>query len=196
MTEAEWSASRDPERLLAAVAGRASPEALRRLACAACARLLDKYPDDWGVQVFRAEGCAVGGYVSPEDWPAALLREAIRIADAAASATGRSEEMRAIHKAAGEAAERLHQRFQHANCRLGDAATGAEVEVGYVGWHGASAARDCCGEDIRASAAGCIGHVVEALGYRSYDAGKPPEAEKAAMADLIRRMIPFPGHSA
>ena len=82
MNEAEWSTCQDPGQLLATVVPTASLAALRKLACAACRRILERFPDDWATQAFREETGFPGGYISPGDWPGRLLREALRVGEA------------------------------------------------------------------------------------------------------------------
>lgn len=193
MTEAEWMACQDPEGLLGTVTATASPAELRKLACAGCRHVLGRFPDDWAAQVFWEETGSPGGYISPDDWPGLLLREAVRVAEASCSSEEPSGELLSVHGLAERVAHNLYERWAHANRRLGDAATGAEYEVGYVGWQVASAARDCCGEDIRASVGNCLKHATEALGFRWSESEQAAaiKREKAAMAELIREMFPF-----
>ena len=198
MNEAEWSTCQDPGQLLATVVPTASLAALRKLACAACRRILERFPDDWATKAFREETGFPGGYISPGDWPGRLLREAIRVGEASCCSEEFAGELLSISASAGRVAHSLYERWAHANHRLGDSATGADYEVGWVGWHVASAARDCCGEEIRGSVGNCLKHATEALGF-CWDASEQAEAikvEKAAMAELIREMFPFASYFA
>lgn len=164
---------------------------LRPLAVRCCRRLLERFPDDWPSKVFLADDGHPGGYVSPNDWPGGLLVEAVRAAEAI-DGTGRGVEyLCSVHERAKVIAEDCEHAWRWADAKLGDSATGAEYEVGFVAWQVASAARDCCSEDIRSSVADCIQHTIAALGFRwgQVEHAAAFQAECKAMTEVVRNLL-------
>src|SRR5438105_2866892 len=173
----------DLDRLIEEAVARASPLKLRQLAVTCCRLLLERFPDDWPRKVFLADDQHPGGHVSPDDWPGGLVLEAIRTAEAVNGTERVVEDLRSVHERAKVIAENCHNAWRWADHKLGDNASGAEYEVGLVAWQVASAARDCCSEDIHSSVAGCIKHTIAALGFRwgRVENGAAFQAERKAM---------------
>jgi hypothetical protein len=166
---------------------RASPLKLRQLAVSCCRLLLERFSDEWPRRVFLADEGHPGGHFSPDDWPGELILEVVRTADAGT----RTEGVEDLHARAKIIAENCRDAWQWANAKLGDNATGAEYEVGFVAWQVASAARDCCREDIHSSVVDCIEHTIAALGFRWNEAERVAaiHEERKAMAEMVRNII-------
>src|SRR5262249_53704879 len=61
MTEAEWSASADPQEMLAFLRGKASDRKLRLFACACCRHVWDRLLIDWAREAVEASERAADG---------------------------------------------------------------------------------------------------------------------------------------
>lgn len=169
----------------------APPRKLRQLAAVCCRLLIEQYPDDWPEKIFREEKGYSGGHVSPKDWPGPILLEAAQIAEALSTSDAAAIDLRPAHARAENAARDCYDAFCWANHKLGDSATGAEFEVGFVAWRAASAARDACAGEIKASIGDCIEHTIEALAFRwnESEGRVARRAECDAMAERIRKML-------
>lgn len=193
MTESEWQTCDDPKSLLAAAM--ATPEVLRQIACRCCRRMLDQYPDDWSTRVFTDDGGYPGGYISPDDWRPRVLSEAVTAAERWVDGGLSEDALQLARKSAAEAS--TYSRWQWANHRLGDSATGAEYEVGFVAWKCSDAVAACCAEDICGSIGTCLSSAAEAVGFRWNDSTMRAAiaAESAAQAGVIRELIQCPKSS-
>jgi hypothetical protein len=169
----------------------APPWKLRQLAAVCCRLLIERYPDEWPEKIFREEEGHPGGHVSPKDWPGRILLEAAQIAEALSTSDAGAIDLRPAYAKAKIAAKDCYDAFCWANHKLGDSATGAEFEVGFVAWQAASAARECCADKINGSIGACIEHTIEALAFRWNESEKPValRAERDAMAERIRKIL-------
>jgi hypothetical protein len=167
-----------------------SDESLRSVACGCCRRMLEFFPADWSSQVFGKEEGDPGGYVRASDWRPDVLQAALDVAEGYIGGRVTAAQLRSAQQSAREVS--TYEGWDCANHRLGDSATGAEYEVGYIGWKCSIAVASCCAEDIRNSVAECLSSAAEALGFRWDEAERRAavEEERRALADLIREISP------
>jgi hypothetical protein len=147
---------------------------------------LERYPEGWAERVFRDASDFPGGYVSPTDWKPGTLREAIDVADASGREGLVPERLAAFQLSAD--AKSVESKWNWANHRLGDSASGAEYEVGYIAWNGTAAVTECCAADIAKSVVRCLEYAAAAIGFR-WDHSEhlaALAAERNAQAEVIR----------
>jgi hypothetical protein len=192
MTDAEWLTSSNPKELLSTLLPRASGESLRSLACHCCRRIFERYTADWADRVFQRETGYSGGYVGPSQWRPDVLLAAIDAAEGFIEKRVTAEQLQSAEQSAR--AVSTEQGFASASYRLGDSATGAEYEVGYVGWKCSDAVAFCCAQDIRGSVTACLSNAAESLssGWIDFPNDYSVAAERRVQATLIRDIFGNP----
>jgi hypothetical protein len=183
MNQSEWKDCSDPDRLLAAAGGFASPAALRRVACACCRRIFKTHTRLWHTLAYWDRDTS-------ERWAAHTLLDDVAAAEASGGPGVSAERRDQIAAAATES----YKDWQWANYRLGDTASGGDYEDALIMWKTAAAVTACCADDIRSSIADCLSCAADSIGFRWIEAEKKAavDAERRVQADIIRSNVAPP----
>lgn len=131
-----------------------------------CARIWKHYPADWSYGVFEGTAESPGGYVRPEAWTDPRPRRAVLCAQRFALGKIPADVLQEAHRSCAKFAEDTYRAWMGANYRLGDGASGAEYEVGWVAAFTAKAAAAASSSDVRETIGVCAREAARAIGFR------------------------------
>jgi len=177
-TREQWLAARDPLAMLALLQDIVPNEELRAFCCACCRRM-------W----------------LTHNATAAVMVDALRIAEAFAMGQVSRAELHAAHQNIAQEAREAGDRFAYVNMKLGDSTDELDYMSAADDYEFAQALADATDDDIGSAASGCIAHVLEVVRIHSAFASKEqapaaPASEESAQADMIRERWSYPAESA